>query len=453
MGEWTHSDGGDAEASAASAARARRRRPLTRRALAWGLGRAALLVAVALALAFASRGETGPGVDVTVLLVLAFALCWRDGFETPTGVTVPRILALCPMFVLLPAGWIPLAAAAGGVLGDVRTEQQLRRMLGSLSFALAVVPAALVLLVLAPQPGWSGAPAYALALAVWVAADAVQIYLHQRLVIGNRGARLSGIAAMYAIEIPLGAVAFLGAMESDRFRYAFLVPLAMLAVVRRLTAERRSRIDQADALSRAYRGTAILLGSAIDADDGYTGQHSRGVVDLVRAVAEELGLPDAEVQRAEFTALLHDIGKIHVPKAILHKPGPLTPAEWDVVKRHPDDGARMLREVGGYLADIGALVRHHHERWDGGGYPDGLAGDAIPLVSRIVCACDAFSAMTTDRSYRPAQTNAFAVAELHRGADSQFDPAVVETLCRVLAREVVQRIPGGGGAVRLPLAS
>ena len=152
----------------------------------------------------------------------------------------------------------------------------------------------------------------------------------------------------------------------------------MLAILRRLTAERRSRIDQADALSQAYRGTAILLGSAIDADDGYTGQHSRGVVDLVRAVAEELGLPGDEVQRAEFTALLHDIGKIHVPKAILHKPGPLTPAEWEIVKRHPDDGARMLREVGGYLADIGALVRHHHERWDGGGYPDGLAGERDP---------------------------------------------------------------------------
>ena len=122
---------------------------------------------------------------------------------------------------------------------------------------------------------------------------------------------------------------------------------------------------------------------------------------------------------------------MHIPKAIIRKPGPLTPEERAVIERHTIEGERMLNRVGGLLADVGALVRSCHERWDGGGYPDGLAGADIPLVARIVCACDAFSAMTTDRSYRAAMTHGAAVAELRRCSGTQFDPAVVDGLVAV----------------------
>src|SRR5207245_11102928 len=129
----------------------------------------------------------------------------------------------------------------------------------------------------------------------------------------------------------------------------------------------------------------------------------------------------------ELTALLHDIGKIRVPEAILNKPGPLTAEERRLLETHTVEGETMLLRVGGLLAEIGALVRSCHERYDGGGYPDGLAGPAIPLPSRIVACCDAFHAMTSDRPYRRARSVDEALAELEHCSGTQFDPAVVST--------------------------
>ena len=157
-----------------------------------------------------------------------------------------------------------------------------------------------------------------------------------------------------------------------------MIPMLLALASAALTRERRVRVDKAAELSHAYRGTALLLGSVIDADDGYTGYHSRGVVELAVAVADHLGLNDRQRQLTEFAALLHDVGKIKVPKEIINKPGPLTPDEWDVVRRHPGDGADMLNGVGGFLAEVGDIVRHHHERWDGDGYPENLAGRRDP---------------------------------------------------------------------------
>ena len=137
---------------------------------------------------------------------------------------------------------------------------------------------------------------------------------------------------------------------------------------------------------------------------------------------------------AELTALLHDVGKIRIPSEIINKPGRLTPEERAVIETHTIEGERMLDQVGGLLGRVGHLVRSCHERWDGQGYPDGLAGEQIPLVARIVCACDAFSAMTTDRPYRAARSPAEALAELELCAASQFDPEVVATLRAVVAR-------------------
>jgi HD-GYP domain-containing protein (c-di-GMP phosphodiesterase class II) len=136
----------------------------------------------------------------------------------------------------------------------------------------------------------------------------------------------------------------------------------------------------------------------------------------------------AERRRAEFVALLHDVGKIRIPAEIINKPGKLDAHERAVIETHTVEGQRMLERVGGMLAEVGRLVRSCHERWDGAGYPDGLGGEAIPLVARVVCACDAFSAMTTDRPYRKALSFEEALAELERCAGTQFDPAVVDAL-------------------------
>ena len=149
-------------------------------------------------------------------------------------------------------------------------------------------------------------------------------------------------------------------------------------------------------------------------------------------VADRLGVDEDTRRAAEFGALLHDVGKVAIPNEIINKPGPLDDEEWAIMKTHTVEGQRMLERVGGLLARVGVVVRASHERFDGAGYPDGLAGEDIPLASRIVSACDAYSAMTTDRSYRKALTAGVAVAELRANAGTQFDPKVVDALVAVV---------------------
>ena len=155
------------------------------------------------------------------------------------------------------------------------------------------------------------------------------------------------------------------------------------------------------------------------------------MVELTVAVADQLGVDHETRRAAEFGALLHDVGKVAIPNEIINKPGPLDDEEWAIMKTHTIEGQRMLETVGGLLAKVGVVVRASHERYDGGGYPDGLAGEQIPLAARIVSACDAFNAMTTDRSYRKAMSHEVAVAELRNNAGTQFDPDVVEALVAV----------------------
>ena len=170
----------------------------------------------------------------------------------------------------------------------------------------------------------------------------------------------------------------------------------------------------------------------IEADDEYTGSHSRDVVELTIAVSDELQLSPRDRRDAELSALLHDVGKVRIPNEIINKQGPLTAEERALIETHSIEGERMLHKVGGLLGQVGRIVRACHERYDGKGYPDGLAGDEIPLVARIVACCDAFNAMTSDRSYRKAMPLEDALGELRRGSGTQFDPQVVNALVKSL---------------------
>ena len=184
-------------------------------------------------------------------------------------------------------------------------------------------------------------------------------------------------------------------------------------------------------LERAYLGTAQALVAALEAKDAYTAEHARSIVEQAEKVGIRLGLDDAALRDLRFAAVFHDIGKIAVPESILTKPGPLTDEERAVMERHTIAGEQILAPVE-FLAGVRVLVRHEHERWDGAGYPDRLAGEAIPIGSRIILACDALHAMTSDRPYRAALSLEAAVGELRRNAGTQFDPRVVEALLAVL---------------------
>ncbi|MGH3104816.1 MAG: HD domain-containing phosphohydrolase [Gaiellaceae bacterium] len=192
-----------------------------------------------------------------------------------------------------------------------------------------------------------------------------------------------------------------------------------------------AKFEQGEAMQRLYYETLGSLSNALEAKDGYTSHHAQEVGDLSVAVGRRLGLDGEALSALEFGALLHDIGKIRVPESILNKPGPLTDAEWDVMRTHPEAGERILAPIAS-LADVVPIVRSSHERWDGRGYPDRLAGDAIPLGARVVSVCDAYRAMIEPRPYRAARDRDCALEELRANASTQFDPACVDALIREL---------------------
>jgi diguanylate cyclase (GGDEF)-like protein len=180
-----------------------------------------------------------------------------------------------------------------------------------------------------------------------------------------------------------------------------------------------------ESLERTFLSTVEALANALEANDEYTSSHARWITDMALHVGRELGLDAKALKRLELGALFHDIGKIGVPEAILGKPGPLSDEEWKVVRLHPELGARILAPIE-RLEQVCEIVRHCHEHWDGSGYPAGLAGEEIPLESRVILVCDAYHAMTTDRPYRKRLPVEEACRRLREAAGTQFDPQVVE---------------------------
>jgi putative nucleotidyltransferase with HDIG domain len=394
-----------------------------------------LVCAVALAVLAPAARELDAGLAVA--LVAAYALVARAEFPTGAGYTVPTQVVLVPMLLLLPTPTVPLLVAlalllttlADSLRGLVSRERALVSVADA-TFALA--PAAVLVIGGAQTPEWSDWPVYLAAFAAQLLFDAAISAARVWACLGERPSNvLAELRMTQNVDALLFPVGLLAAFAAADHPYAVLlvVPLAGLFTI--FAGERTARVEQAIELSGAYKGTALLLGDVIEADDAYTGQHTQDVVELTVAVADQLGVDPETRRAAEFGALLHDVGKVAIPNEIINKPGPLDDDEWAIMKTHTIEGQRMLERVGGLLAKVGVVVRASHERYDGGGYPDGLIGEQIPLAARIVSACDAFNAMTTDRSYRKAMSLEVALAELRNNAGTQFDPDVVEALVAV----------------------
>lgn len=217
------------------------------------------------------------------------------------------------------------------------------------------------------------------------------------------------------------------------------------ARIKRAEAEARARDERAKAEASMQKATQAIVNSlikAVESKEPYTAQHSHRVAHISLCIAEELHLTEPECRHVALAALVHDVGKIGTPDHILKKPDKLTDEEWIAMKNHPVEGAKIVSgnsQVEGaeiisgdselvYVADI---VRHHHERWDGGGYPDGLSGNDIPLLARIIAVADSYEVMTTNRIYRAAMPRDVAIARLKEGAGRQFDTEIVEAFLRI----------------------
>jgi putative two-component system response regulator len=202
-----------------------------------------------------------------------------------------------------------------------------------------------------------------------------------------------------------------------------------------LVAAIRSRLERSQQLmlaelQQAYEASLIMLANAIELRDRYTRGHVERVMRMALLVAERLGLAGEQLRSLRFGAILHDIGKIYIRESILSKPGLLDNDEWQEMRQHPVIGADLVRSVP-YLGGALPIIRSHHERWDGLGYPDGISGEEIPLGARIVAVVDCFDAMTTDRVYHAASSREEAILEIIDGRSARYDPDVVDAFLAV----------------------
>jgi putative nucleotidyltransferase with HDIG domain len=421
-------------------ARERANRPLAGRELLSESLVGGAFLAAAVTMALFMDAQTSFSVTALLAVLIAYTLAYHVDFEVGDGYAVPTELIFVAALFVLPATLVPLVVALAFALtrlgeaavGKAHPSRALHAFADSW---YAVGPALVLVIADAETPQWKYWPVFVAALAAQFVVDAAWGTIRSWLASGVPAlAQLRVLGWVYSVDAALAPIGLLAAFAAAGHPEVILLVVPLLGLLASFAKERRARIDNALELSSAYRGTAMLLGEVIEADDAYTGDHSRGVVELAVAVADELGLDLRRRSRVEFGALLHDVGKISVPKEIINKPGALTDEEWAIMRRHTIEGEKLLQRVGGMLAEVGTIVRSSHEHYSGGGYPDGLAGEDIPIEARIVSCCDAYSAMTTDRTYRAAMPIDEALAEVTHCAGTQFDPRVAAALVKVVMR-------------------
>ena len=418
---------------------------------------AVAFIAAAIFIAGVLPDERNASAALAVGLTLGYVLIERVRFEFGGGYGTAEQLVLVPIMLLAPLPYVPLMVAvanAAAIIPDVFEGRWHReRLTGRIADLWFCIPPVVILAAWAPgELRLEHVGVYVLAFAGQLGGDFTWGVLRSRLLDREPLSALAmewlGPARVDAILTP---VAFMISLTAVRAPIALLAVAPLAWLLHTFAQDRKERYSKTLELHRAYRGTVMLLSDVVEFEDDYTAQHSRSVVELVNAVADELAVADQDRQELEFAAMLHDVGKIAIPNQILNKPAALTAGEFEVMKRHTIEGQYMLDRVGGLLGRVGEIVRSCHERWDGTGYPDGLKGQEIPVASRIVFACDAYHAITSDRSYRAARSKEEAIDELVTNSGTQFDPRVVEAL--LLAVEHRDPVFHGADEVRAVLAN
>ena len=423
---------------------------------------ALVVLAAGLCVGLFAPDFSGGGWQAFVTLIILAIAFERVGLKIYGETHISAgVVALLAISVVYGAPGAAIAAPLVVLAADVFTRSRWHiRLFDMGSYTLANVSAALVFHALidfdAGVTGW-WVPAAMVAIVVNYAVNvslvgmiaslysgehwfAVWREKHQwlfpyYLVFGLLGVALA--AAYLALGVP-GIFAFVAPPLMMRFalhQYVTKTEQTVLELKQKnaeLNAANRDIIQMTRQLTETYNGTLEALVLALDARDRETKGHSLRVTQYAMTIARQVGVREGSQEWVDMQrgALLHDVGKIGVPDYILHKPGPLTPEEWDEMKRHPHIGHGMLKDIS-FLAGAAEIIHQHHERFDGKGYPRGLAGDEIPLGSRIFSACDAFDAMTSDRPYRKALPTDVAREEILSNSGTQFDPEVVQAFLLV----------------------
>lgn len=275
-----------------------------------------------------------------------------------------------------------------------------------------------------------------------------QLLVYVPIVLGNPA---QNVGAYEILSRPGGLLTFIHNMDLVIWSFiaisAFLVLGSLSVLIRRATVTIESKTEvmdnltqrleeSKDSLAKTNSGTVSALLTALDAKDQYTAKHSSNVAKYALSIGQRLGLSKEELDMLETAAILHDIGKIGIPELVLNKRGSLSSAEFALIKRHSEIGAQIVHLVY-FLEDVANIILNHHERFDGGGYPNGISGEDIPLCSRILAVSDVYDALTTDRPYRYAMPESKARQIILDGKGQQFDPAVVDAFLRVLEEQDV----------------
>ena len=403
-----------------------------------------VVLALTLALVLGLTRQLGGGLWAIAALIAVAALSERGRVQLSR--TTESSIALLPLIfaavVLGPLG--ALLVGAGSLLGDFRPpylKLTVYTCTRAITGALAGFAAIGATAIFESPFGKIAAATAAAALVAEVVDTAFAAITHRLRGNGTVMNAVRVIAPLVIAALPMfvPVVAILAAAYTQVSAWTlpvFLVPALAAQRLFALYREQRELTDELrlanGRLERAGLSFASALVAALDARDHYTAGHSAAVATYAKDIAARLGLSDEEQHLAHVCGLVHDIGKVALPAGLLEKPGPLTLTERRLMEEHPAVGQRILANVENY-SDIARIVRHHHERVDGNGYRDALAGDDIPLISRILAVADAYDAMTSDRPYREAMASRVARLRIAQAVDSQFDTTVVAAFEAILA--------------------